>query len=335
MTNTITKITYDWDDYKVWAEYTAGTWISISSNQISNTWVTSVNSATGVVTVREVPSWWSNGQVLTKVSGSPAWANLPSAEVQVSTQSNNIFTTWMKIWGGTRSNYESLTPDSNTAYLLLADSPTPWWWQPWANTVAYYPLESDVNDYSWNNYNWTNNGVTFSNVWGVDCAVFTNASTKIWLPWFWNFTNLTVSAWIKTTANIQISSVVGIAPTSDNKNFSLSIYNWTATLSRYTWISYNITDGVVNDWIWHHIVGTYTSTWWTKLYVDWVYIDADATTTSVSSSSGYTFIWWHQSWQSMFAYVWNISNVILETAERTAQEVADYYDLTKWDYWIS
>lgn len=251
-------------------------------------------------------------------------------------------------WGGwwsdieyvTQAEYEALLPwalTDNKHYFIYEESwptpPSPW--QPWVNTLAYYPLESDAKDYSWNNNDGTNNGVTFSNVWGVDCAVFTSASTKIWLPWFWNFTNLTVSAWVKTTANIQISSVVSIAPTSDNKNLALSIYNWTATLSRYTWISYNITDGTVNDWVWHHMVGTYTSTWWTKLYVDWVYIDADATTTSVSSSSGYTFIWWHQSWQSMFAYVWNISNVILETAERTAQEVADYYDLTKWDYWIS
>ena len=234
----------------------------------------------------------------------------------------------------------STTPSGDIEVNVVILSVEIWWggwggWTPWANTIAYYPLESDAKDYSWNNNDGTNNGVTFSNVWGVDCAVFTSASTKIWLPWFWNFTTLTVSAWIKTTASISVSQVVGIAPTSDNKNFSLSIYNWTATLSRYTWNSYNITDGTVNDWTWHNIIGTYTSAWWTKLYVDWVYIDADSTTTAVSSSSGYTFIGWHQSWQSMFAYSWNISNVILETAERTAQDVQDYFNQTKWDYWIS
>lgn len=283
-----------------------------------------------------VPSWWTDGQVLSKVSWNIAWANPSGWDVKVSSQAHNLLTTGMKIWCGTEWDYANLgTYDSNSLYLTVPWGATPWGWQPWVNTLAYYPLESDVKDYSWNNNDGTNNGVTFSNVWGVDCAVFTSASTKIWLPWFWNFTNLTVSAWIKTTASIQLSIVVGIAPTSDNKNFSLSVYNWTATLSRYTWVSYNITDGVVNDWVWHNILGTYSSTWWTKLYVDWVYIDADATTTSVSSSSGYTFIGWHQSWQSMFAYVWNISNVILETAERNAQEISDYYNQTKWDYWIS
>lgn len=143
MTNTITKITYDWDDYKVWAEYTAGTWISITSNEISNTWVTSfnwstwtvtytapvtsVNWNTWAVTVSAVPSVWTNGQVLTVVSWAAAWATPSWWDVQVSTQANNIFTSWMKIWGWTEADYQSLTPDSNTAYLLTANSPTPWW----------------------------------------------------------------------------------------------------------------------------------------------------------------------------------------------------------------
>lgn len=51
MTNTITKITYDWNDYKVWEGYTAWTWISIdANNEISNSWVTSFNWSTGTVT---------------------------------------------------------------------------------------------------------------------------------------------------------------------------------------------------------------------------------------------------------------------------------------------
>ena len=39
MTNTITKITYWGDDYEVWKEYTAGTWITITNDEISNDWV--------------------------------------------------------------------------------------------------------------------------------------------------------------------------------------------------------------------------------------------------------------------------------------------------------
>jgi hypothetical protein len=32
---------------------------------------------------------------------------------------------------------------------------------------------------------------------------------------------------------------------------------------------------------------------------------------------------------------WQLSNVIFEDKARTSQEVSDYYDQTKWDYWIS
>jgi hypothetical protein len=111
MTNTITKITYDWDDYKVWAEYTAGSWISIdANNEISST-------------VSWVPTVWSNGQVLTVVSWASAWANLPSDSVQVSSQANNILTSWMKIRAGEETDYANLgTYDNNTLYLTVPDS---------------------------------------------------------------------------------------------------------------------------------------------------------------------------------------------------------------------
>lgn len=141
MTNTITKITYDWEDYKVWwNDYTAGTWISISaSNEISNSWVTSfnwstgavtytppvtsVNSQTWAVTVNEVPSGWTDWQFLGKVSWSLAWANPTVWDVTVSTQANNILTTWMKIRAWEESDYAGLwTYDSNTLYLTIPDS---------------------------------------------------------------------------------------------------------------------------------------------------------------------------------------------------------------------
>jgi len=68
-----------------------------------------------------VPSWGSNWQVLTMVSGSPAWANASGGwDVQVSTQANNILTSWMKIWAGTEANYSNLwTYDNNTVYLTI------------------------------------------------------------------------------------------------------------------------------------------------------------------------------------------------------------------------
>ena len=67
-----------------------------------------------------VPSWWTDGQVLSKVSWSVAWATPSGWDVVVSSQANNILTTWMKIRAWTETNYTNLwTYDSNTLYLTV------------------------------------------------------------------------------------------------------------------------------------------------------------------------------------------------------------------------
>ena len=299
---------------------------SINSNSLLGSWNLSI---------AEVPSGWTNWQVLTVVSGSPAWANASWWDVLVSSQPNNILQSWMKIRAWTEWDYGSLgVYDSNTVYLTVPWAATPWR-HPWANTIAYYPLETDANDYSWNSRDATNNWATFTTEGWVDCASFSDGTTKISLPALWTLTTLTASVWFKTI-NINPDSVIlQIAPSTNDENFVLGCNNWTWALSRYTWTSYNITDWNVSDWTWHNMVGTYTSSWWAKLYVDWVYIWDDSTATTVSWDLGYSFIWWHQSWQSWYAYIGYISNVILEDKEWTSTEVSDYYDETKWDYWIS
>ena len=50
MTTKIPSITYNWEEYLLGNEYTAGTGISITSNVITNDWVTSVNWSTWAVT---------------------------------------------------------------------------------------------------------------------------------------------------------------------------------------------------------------------------------------------------------------------------------------------
>jgi len=67
-----------------------------------------------------VPAVWSNGQVLTVVSWAAAWANASWWDVIVSSQPNNILTSWMKIRAWTETNYMNLwTYDNNTLYLTV------------------------------------------------------------------------------------------------------------------------------------------------------------------------------------------------------------------------
>ena len=43
---------------------------------------------------------------------------------------------------------------------------------PWANTVGYYPLNTDFDDYSWNSRNLTNTNATITTLGGVSCAYY-------------------------------------------------------------------------------------------------------------------------------------------------------------------
>jgi hypothetical protein len=71
------------------------------------------------VTVNEVPSSWTTWYVLTKTSSSYAWQEATWG-IWISTDANNILTSWASIWVGTEANYASLaTKDSNCIYLTI------------------------------------------------------------------------------------------------------------------------------------------------------------------------------------------------------------------------
>lgn len=85
-----------------WGEtYYAWDWINIDSdNVIDNTWVLSVNNQTWAVTVNEVPSWWTTGQVLQKTATGYDWANAAeSGNVKLFTlSSTSDLTTAQEAW---------------------------------------------------------------------------------------------------------------------------------------------------------------------------------------------------------------------------------------------
>ena len=67
-----------------------------------------------------VPTTWTTDYVLTKTADGYWWAAAAWWDVQVSSQANNILTSWTKIWAWTQANYEALgSYDSNTIYLTI------------------------------------------------------------------------------------------------------------------------------------------------------------------------------------------------------------------------
>lgn len=172
---------------------TAGTNISIENNVISAT-------------------WWSG-------------------DVLVSTQANNIFTSWMKIWWGTEADYLLLTPDSNTAYLLTAGSPTPPSpWQDW-DTITGFTYDNKTLSVSQSTY------------WDVNWMAWKPDGTKFYITWENNNTVYQFScstAWDITTGTYDNKSV--------STTLSVSVSLWFSDDGLTLWIAWGWSDGYVYKW---------------------------------------------------------------------------------------
>ena len=211
------------------------------------------------------------------------------------------------------------------------------WWQPWANTLLYCPLNSTdtYTDQSWNNIQTTSSWVSFWTYVWVDCAYFDfNWNHKIWIPAIaWTFTYMTMSVWSYMTNNKAVTQIFMIE--WNNTNLSLQPSSiWQLQSQTYDGTDHFITDGNGLN-AWHHNLVVWDNGT-SYFYVDWqlIWSDSGSSITDMYISDG--ALWWHsQGNNSIFAYWWYLSEAILEDKARTATEIQDYFNQTKSLYWIS
>ena len=237
--------------------------------------------------------------------------------------------------------------DSNNVVIWTQQTTitTDFWWHPSANTLARYKLESNANDFSWNNRHLTNSWITFSdNFWifnGNAKWYYSNQSL------FNNLSKFTYSVYLNTQqiTNTSYNSdpthnmVMSITDNWIYQNYDKTIvlyygsktawynyYNWKYFVEA-TWISLNT---------WYLI--TYTFDWSTmKIYKNWTLISSKSCWWSYTSYTNATLTIWNNEdrWNYVKKYYWKLSNVIVENKVRTAQEILDYFNKTKSKYWIS
>ena len=208
------------------------------------------------------------------------------------------------------------------------------WWQPWANTVAYYPLVADFNDESWNNkdlstYTWTPTITTLN--W-VSCAYYDWSSisrnTSISAP----IANRTIMAWLNCTGSGRIMWVWS--------NVSAYWDYWQSWLQLNNALCIDDTRDVYSttqtlpSW-WFHLC--LAQSWATcTMYINWQYIQEANNMPTTWNSATWTMVvlGGKANYSYSEKYTWYISNAIVEDKTWNATEVSDYYNQTKWYYWL-
>ena len=208
------------------------------------------------------------------------------------------------------------------------------WWKPWANTVAYFPLKTDLLDHWPNEYSMTN-------LWGVtisDWAWYFNWSSRLyktdissWLPLSTN--PKTISLWVKQISWVTHCWFWRMYTTYNNQSFTLCMVSWKLGFSTWWW-GYDYASSITpSSSQWYYCVASYDWTTW-KHYVNWTQVNSWTLSTNTSWT---TLCLWAssdtRSWYENY-FKWYLSEVIIENKARTAEEISDYYNQTKSNYWL-
>jgi len=335
--------------WNAWVFYNATDWlISVSGDGTNwytimdkNLWATTVFNQWD--TVNDANSWYFYQR------GNNYW--FPHSW-SVTTSSTQVDASTYWPWNYYNSS-TFITRSSSPYRWDTTDNANLWWWEdgnvpmmselknayigeyrvPWANTIAYYPLETNANDFSGNNRNWTGNSMSYTTDWTIQVANFNWG--YITLPTVWTLNNVTVNLWFKSTQTTSWEfPMVFLAPTSDNKNLSFAltsglvyVYRWngSSVYSIHSWDR-------LADWQWHNITTTINSTTQT-LYADGVLKSSGSCNYAIERAGRSAL--WKNIWNSGNPiYRGYMSNVIIENKARTADEISNYYNSTKSKYWL-
>lgn len=216
----------------------------------------------------------------------------------------------------------------------------PYEWKPGANTIAYYKFDGNCNDSSSNWYNLTNNWLTFNTTLsdGTPVAYLDGSSyaIKTWLNL--SLTQGTINIWLKKWQN-----------SSSETRWQLASSAWWFRITPTSTTEWNIGHlCYYNGWKWNgsNNTGISNGNWMNVVAVadttgNRVYVNWQLVTLSYSNWNSSTTMWsvvWdtivigrHQSASADWTK-WYASNLIFEDKARTAQEVAKYYNRSKWNY---
>ncbi len=212
------------------------------------------------------------------------------------------------------------------------------WWQPWANTILYYSFNNwNLNDDSGNGNNWTwvNGTWSFIDVSSGNKAADMDNTYAISIPVkvpTWDFT-YSIYMYMEWNVNKTYQALLWVATWNSNAihyQYSTDAWAWLWILVSLFEAQSYATWSLLSTQVWHHICLTRSWDDW-AIYIDWV--SARTFTKAWTPSQTDTWYVWKAYTDNRY-FDGYLDEVILEDKARTAQEVADYYNITKSNYWL-
>lgn len=327
---------YNWTEYILWW-WGSNVWeptnlyaIDSSNTSIDITWTD--NSLQTIP-----PSTFGKSVLVRKVGSAPTspsdWTTVVT-ETVMNTYQNNAYTdTWLTEWTTYYYQIFSYSSDWGITYWTPVSATPSSWWHPWVNTIAYYEFNNNLDDSSWN---WHNLSVRSGAVtYGVEASWWKYAYFDIntWTYAYSNFpqidtTAITLSYWWQPKQIFTSWNEISVAYTTTSNTVVLLATNRSVSFWNLSWEITATAD------TWYHLCVTI---WWWNLtsYINWVQYETGSFSAPWTTSTKLVINNARDTNSSSFANNNYVSELIIEDKARTAQEIADYYNQTKWDYWIS
>lgn len=315
----------------------------IWSTEITNAyiWIPNPTSITLDKSSISLTTVWQTEQLTAILTPTPCDQSITwnSSDTTIATVSTTGLVTCVTPWECTIT---ATTVNGLTATCSVDDNQ---WWQPWVNTVAYYPLNSTdtLSDKSWNSYDLTNSGsVAFWTQQWVDCAWFTSWGSSSWSRWLYRTTGSIMNFW-----NSDYTFLVWLYKWSETmyynpriiwrywNNWSVFTYASRERISVADSTTYWIT---VDSWNWFLFTCVYdhtNNTW--EYYKNWAYENTQTVSWPASYNNSWIVLWTRDSLWAWYwdKWSWGMSEIIIENVKWTSSDISSYYNQNKTLYGLS
>jgi hypothetical protein len=217
-----------------------------------------------------------------------------------------------------------------------------WWWQPWANTIAYYKFDNNLDDSSGNGYTATGAGTySYSLLTGSDyyfSGSSWEAETPIQQDSIFN-SAFTLSCWLRKDSAATLQRLFYNDARIEWLDIQYEFYNDFSGLQWYMGYknsNQRLAFQMSDPWqgVWKHIVFTWDGVNQVKAYLNGV---------ELQPYSSYNPTFWYDipSWENLTILSksnntqMSVDEVIVEDICWTATNVLNYFNQTKSNYWIS